>query len=200
MERVSTTMSKKLYKRLNSKIKENAGFSLTEMLVAMLIMLLATGALTMTINLAIKHFYKSTQESEAQVLCATLSEFVEDELTFANVSEPYSYSWSGGTHNMGNGISFFIKDATSYTKIKDDTDSNYGQLVITGNNYAGNYFNAANSASYEVGKSRSYDLAASMSLVWENGKYKVNIRVVDKDNNSEVLSRAEFTVKPIVVS
>ena len=181
------------------KLKDKTGFTMVELLVAMLIMLLATGALTMTINLAIKHFYKSVQESEAQVLCATLTEFVEDELSFATVMTSSPDSWSGGTHNMGNGIAFYTETASSYARVGDSTGETYGQLVISGDNYAGNFFKAANSASYEVGNVRHYDLAESMSLKWTGNHYEVVIKIVDKDDHS-VLSKAEFTVKPVVVS
>ena len=197
-------------REIGRKIKRkrigNKGFSLTELLVAMLIMLLATGALVGTIGLAVKHFFKSAQESEAQLLCATLSEFVEDELTYSKSvasGDGGVVTWSKGTHGLGSNIYFEISTDAGNFKGDESTSATYGQIVITSKSYQKEYgddkvFNLASPGVYEVGKSRNYDLQAAMSLSWDDGKYEVEIIVADK--SKEALASSSFTVKPVLVS
>lgn len=198
--------------RLRNRIKQilcgKKGFTFTELLVATLIMLLATGVLTSTMVLAIRHFFESTQRTEAQFLCASLAEFVEDELSFARV-DASGETWSKGTHNMGSDIRFLVNtgtaDAPSYQPIDGTTLGTYGRLVITGENNKddlGNlkYFKIVSDGTYEVERNRGYDLDASMSLKWDstNEWFEVKIKVVDKKDHSKVLSEADFTVRPAV--
>ena len=192
-------------KKIRELLKRKGGFTFTELLVATLIMVLATGALTSALALAIRHFYRSTQRTEAQFLCASLAEFVEDELSFASVSEtPEDLKWSKGTHNMGSNISFFIcqEDGATYTPVGDSTLGTYGKLAITGDNYRkesgeNRYFHAISDGAYEVEPRRGYSLLASMSLKWDtsNQWYAAEIRAVDK-SSKKLLSSVQFTVKP----
>ena len=190
-----------LKKRIQKILRGKSGFTMTELLVAALIMALATATITSVIVVAFRNFYKTVQRTEAQFLCASLAEFVEDELMFSNkvtVSPTGDISWSGGTHNMGSNISFYVNTGTgAYTKVSGSTPNTYGRIVITGDNYSGKYFKAVTDGSYDVEKGRGYSLLAGMSLEWDasNELYKVKIVVVDKDNKS-LLSDEEFTVKP----
>ena len=198
----------RLWNRIKETLRGKKGFTFTELLVAMLIMLLATGVLTSTMVLAIRHFYQSTQKTEAQFLCASLAEFVEDELSFAKV-DAGGATWSKGTHNMGSDIRFLVNtgstDAPSYQTINDTTLGTYGRLVITGENNkddVGNlkYFKIVSDGAYEVEQNRGYDLEASMSLKWDSTKgwFEVKIQVVDKKDHNKLLSEADFTVRPAV--
>ena len=191
--------------RLSQKWKEilqkSKGFTLTELLVATMIMVLATGALTSAMILAIRHFYESTQRSEAQFLCATLAEFVEDELSFAVVNgTAEDASWSRGTHNMGSDISFYVRkdEDGSYEKVGTGTLGTYGKLAVTGDNYTPNYFMLASDGAYEVEKNKGYDLEAAMSLKWEDANhwFVVQIKVIDRKDHSKELAKTGFTVKP----
>lgn len=193
-------------KRIQKILRGKGGFSFTELLVATLIMVLATGALTSALALGFRHFYLATQRTEAQFLCAALAEFVEDELSFSTVDFTGSdLTWSKGTHNMGSKISFYVQDAdgSNREKITADTISHYGRIVITGENYKNDdssykYFKIVSDGAYEVESIKNYSLLAGMSLKWDPDKkwYAVKIVVVNKDN--EVLSDTEFTVKPAI--
>ena len=194
----------KLYRpnnRIRKILRGKGGFSLTELLVATLIMALATAALTSVLALAYRHFLTTTQRTEAQFLCASLAEFVEDELTFCKVSTSGGdTTWSKGTHNMGSNIHFYVNtEDGSYVKIDGSTAGTYGKIVITGDNYAGNYYKIVSDGSYDVEAGRGYSLLAGMSLEWDdsNGWFVVTITVVDKDDKT-VLSDDQFTVKPAV--
>ncbi len=188
-------------KRICGILKSKNGFSLSELLIAVLIMALATATLTSAMILAFRHFYESTQRTEAQFLCASLAEFVEDELLFSKVKVTGGdVTWSKGTHNMGSDISFYVNtEDGSYVKVDGSTLNQYGKIVITGNNYSGNYYKIASDGSYDVETGKGYSLLAGMSLTWDdaNGWFVVQIVVVDKDDKT-VLSDDSFTVKPAV--
>ncbi len=192
-----------LKKRIRKICSSEGGFSLTELLIATLIMVLATAALTSALLLAYRHFYKSAQRTEAQFLCASLAEFVEDELTFSKVTvSGGDLSWSKGTHNMGSNIKFYVNtEGGGYVEIDGSTLNEYGKIVITGDNYSGNYYKIASDGAYDVESGRGYSLLAGMSLTWDdtNGWFIVEIEVVDKDDKT-VLSDDRFTVKPAVVT
>ncbi|MCR5469133.1 MAG: hypothetical protein K6F37_09245 [Lachnospiraceae bacterium] len=191
-----------LLKKIKSKLVETRGFTFAELLVAVLIMLLATGTLTAAMSLAIRHFYKSTQKSEAQILCGSLAEFVEDELSFSTVKITGSdISISKGTHNMGSDISFYVNTTgDTYTAVDATTVGTYGKLTISGDNFTGQYFKLTTDGAYDVGDNKGYSLAAGMSLAWDNTNkwFNVEIRVVDK-SESDILSNVQFTVKPLIV-
>ena len=197
---------RQLWKRIKKILRGKRGFTFTELLVATLIMLLATGVLTSTMVLAIRHFYQSTQRTEAQFLCGSLAEFIEDELSFSVVTDSGADSaWSKGTHNMGSNIGFYVQgEDGGYTKINDGTIGQYGKLLISGDNYkddGGNprYFKVVTDGTYEVEPLHGYSLEAGMSLRWDsaNKRFAVKIRVVDKKDKS-TLAEAEFTVKPAI--
>ena len=122
---------------IRNRLRKCGGFSLTELLVATLIMLLATVLVTRTLSMAVRQLYIQTQESEAQLLCSSLSTYLESELSFATVtlngqSEGEDAggavgvasggikSVSSDAHNMGEGICF------GYIYAKDEADSNAG--------------------------------------------------------------------------
>ena len=67
----------------NNRMK-SSGFSIAEMLLAVLILLLATGLSAQVFSLASASFFASTNKSEAQMICSTLSDFVRSELTCAS--------------------------------------------------------------------------------------------------------------------
>lgn len=189
-------------KKVRNLIKENKGFTLTELLVAVLIMLLATGALTGAMSLAVRHLFSSVQSSEAALLCSALQEFVEDELSFSAVKvETGGIVISKGTHNMGSDIKFYCNTADgSYVEIGEDTVDTYGKLVVTGDNYTGQYFKLAGDGSYDMADSRGFSLNAGMSLKWDssNNWYQVEIKVVNR-SDGKLLSNAKFTVKPLII-
>ena len=97
---------------LKKKLKQNKGFSFAELLVATIILLLTSGMLVVCIQLGMKQLYKQTQDSEAQMLCTTLSTAIQDELTYAS-EVSVSSSTAGNTitfakEGMSDSIGFYI--------------------------------------------------------------------------------------------
>lgn len=80
------------------------GFTLAEVMMATLILVLATGLVTVCIAQALKMFHRITRESEGQMLSASLCTLIENELVNARViegdGEDYTYfsvSMDGGS-------------------------------------------------------------------------------------------------------
>lgn len=63
--------------------KKNGGYTLVEMLSAIVVLLLFTALLVTGINLAVDTYTDSVATSEAQTLCSTLQTVVSDELRYA---------------------------------------------------------------------------------------------------------------------
>jgi len=66
------------------KLRNNAGFSLAEMLLAMLILLLATGIVAGGIPAAANAYYKAVDGANAQILLSTTKTCLRDELALAS--------------------------------------------------------------------------------------------------------------------
>lgn len=87
-----------------NRLQNNKGFTLVEVMLATLILVLATGLVTVCIAQALKMFHKITRESEGQMLSASLCTLIENELVNARdiegSGEAYTYfsvSQDGGT-------------------------------------------------------------------------------------------------------
>lgn len=70
-------------KRLKNKLRAKRGMTLTEVLVAVLILSLVTVGVAAGVSSSVKVYRKSVQFSESRTLCATLSQAVMDELRYA---------------------------------------------------------------------------------------------------------------------
>ena len=66
-----------------NKLKSKSGMTLTELISGIIVLLLVAGILTVGVRLGAKAYVESVSASEAQVLCATLTELVTDELRYA---------------------------------------------------------------------------------------------------------------------
>lgn len=67
------------------KLKSKGGFTLTELLCVLIIVVLISASMVMGVQLATRSFAKSVSYSEAQVLCSTLTSYVSDELRYSGV-------------------------------------------------------------------------------------------------------------------
>ena len=120
-------VSKGLSGKLNKAAK--SGFTLTEMLATIIIVLLVSAGLVTTVGLALKQYDNSMRNSEASVLASTLKSIISNELEHTNVS----------TMEMdasGNVIAFESTDyalknsLSSFYAVDEDKSatSGYGQL------------------------------------------------------------------------
>ena len=117
--------------KIKEKLKYKKGFTMTELLVSTIIMMLATGLITSTLDLAIRQFHKSTTNSNAQLLCSTLANYVTSELAYATVHVSSDEdgadvtTFDSDVHNMGIGASFTTSQ-----------DGAVGRLVETSPSYS----------------------------------------------------------------
>lgn len=120
-------MIMRVYKDIKRRMGADGGFTFTELLLATIIMMLATTLLAQTMKLAEEKFFEITQESEAQLLCASLTTYIESELEGA---EPVTEStgdtginagstegataprFNSDTHGMGPGAYFYVLEDT----------------------------------------------------------------------------------------
>ncbi len=88
--------------------------SLVELLSAVLVMLLVTSLLVLGVRIGTKAYVKSVSMSEAQILCATLTTLITDELRYAGTIQVEADGRVGFfSQNFGgaNGtVSYFAKD------------------------------------------------------------------------------------------
>ena len=185
-------------KQLKDKIRNklnNKGFSLTELLASILIMMLATGVLTSTITLASNHYEEQTLKSKADILCNSLSYVIRDR--FSNVykyeekgGRNYYYSTSLDLHNYP----FTVKniDGTLYFYYDFPPGSYTTQNDMNG------YFPLVTDESYSKGA-----LVAEAEIVGirdddsENIKYFTVIVTIKKSlNDKDYLSQSNFIVYP----
>ncbi len=73
-----------MLKKLTQKLKNSKGFTVGEVLVCVLILLLASGLLVGGVVLASNHFERSFRNSHAQVLSSTLMAAIEGELRYTS--------------------------------------------------------------------------------------------------------------------
>ena len=90
-----------------SNLRTQSGFTLVEMLCAIIVLLLISGLMAVGVQLATNTYAKEVSYSEAQVLCATLRTNVSDELRYSGtttVSDTGEISFF--SQNYGEGVSF----------------------------------------------------------------------------------------------
>ena len=133
----------KLIKLLRNKLKSDSkGFSILEMLLAVVILLLATQLVTQAMDLAAKRYIESTNRSKAQMIMSTLSDFVRNELTTASdfVLEGNDISFIDGSGILG-GRCVLANDQNTVCLKNIKSEKSYYPIVGSNNGTAFNYAN-----------------------------------------------------------
>lgn len=191
-------------KAVLKKVKQNKGFTLSELLAATVILLLVSGMLTTCILLGMKQLDKETQESEAQMLCTMLSTAVQDELSFA--TSPELTDTADGKflsfEKEGKRIGFYVTSRdTHYTITDEETHAkdHLGKLCYASKDEHENIKtdtieNLVSDGAYDV-KTASYgSLQASMQIKEYTGGYEVIINVYNGLTTPELLATKDFYV------
>ncbi len=200
---------------LMKKLKQNKGFSLAELLVATLILLLTSGMLVVCIQLGIKQLYKNTQDSEAQMLCTTLSTAIQDELTYASDIR-VSNTTAGNTitfakEGMSDSVGFYIasesedSDAADpstfeFTAVTDDSAFsaiNLGKIYLAstdGSNNITNTYGLVSTGAYNIENSSYGSLRAGMQLSETSEGYQIKVNVYNGSDDTTPLATKEFYV------
>ena len=86
-----------------NKLRDRRGFTLTELLCAVLIVLLVSALLTVGVRFAGRTYNSSMQLSEAQELCSTLTSVISDKLRFCGTVTPRRGRQPGPHLHSGSG-------------------------------------------------------------------------------------------------
>ena len=167
------------------KLKDNKGLTLTELLCAIIIMLLVTAVMVVGIRLGTQAYVKSVSMSEAQQLCSTLITKVSDELRYA------------GTINCAadGTVSFFSKSFGSNTSGKLSFGQNEDGQVTLGNE------KIITKKSYPHNLKAKVDLqyatpGETASSGFENGVFTATITVY-RTSETAVLATTTFQIEPL---
>lgn len=158
------------------KLKDKKGMTLTEMLCAVIVMLLVTSLLTIGVRFAVKSYKSSMAEAQAQTLCSTLNTAITDKLRFCgNVNE------SGGT--------IFIQDIGA---VSDNGEGEFfhinseGEIVL---DEAGEK-KLLGSKSYPRGL-----MVDALKVTYSEGVFHVSFSVTD--STGAALAKSDFDVKRV---
>lgn len=154
--------------------KRCAGFTLVEMLCAIVVLILVSMLMAVGVRLGVESYVTSVSASEAQVLCSTLRTTVSDELRY-----------SGTVVSDSSGIRFFSRthgnEAGDSKEVGFSQDEN-GRVTLGGTKLLPN-------------KAYPYGLQATVELTAydeSNGIFHVAVEVT---RNGHVLSEATFEVQ-----
>ena len=123
-----------------NKLKSKSGMTLTELISGIIVLLLVAGILTVGVRLGAKAYVESVSASEAQVLCATLTELVTDELRYAGTTEGtgtandpvkiFSQRFGGSDNTTESAVLAFATDDYGHIYLQDTSAS--GTTTTTG--------------------------------------------------------------------
>lgn len=167
-------MNRRFVKKLISK----AGMTLTEVLMATLIMGLAAAVFASGLKFAADSF-RNRDRINAQMLCNTISSAVQDELKFATGIEGEGSSFTYSSRNRAGSKRCVIGEDFS-------SGDGSGKVYI---------FDGGNKVRL-ISDDMYGNLAADLDASWDGTKFSVSIEV-HKAGATEILSSKNFTVTPL---
>ena len=160
------------------KLENNKGYTLTELLCALAILILLTSCVTLGMNLSTKSFETIEKTSSAQELSTVLTTLITDELRYATTIE----TEPGG-------------DLISYKSITQGAESNIscadGKIYVVDKNKTP--WDIVSPEAYGNGCRVKDDFRIVYHA--ENHRFEVFLKIVDKSGNT--LKKADFQVEAI---
>ena len=194
--------------RLKNRIRDNRGFTIGEVMVTLIILMLVTSLVARGVQLAAEHYTRSLATSESKILYSTLSNIISGELS--NVKDIRSASQDASQYNLGaanggtagyvlcdhygdNYSRFFVIDPESVTSDQLIT-SDYGELLIgtdDGGTLNGDFL--VGSKAYS-----SHDLRAKVNVVYSrtDNVFHVTLKIKRKQGSKDLVS-GSFDVIPL---
>lgn len=123
------TMSK-LRKLIKKKLIDKHGMSLTELLSAVLILSLVSGAMAGAVSLAANQYDKSMRNSEASVLYSTLANILENELAYTTDIRVESLTDGKGTVKCFFSPNYAIQQSLSSLITDKSGKDGYGMILL----------------------------------------------------------------------
>lgn len=164
--------------------KSRGGFTLVEMLCAIVVLILVSMLMVTGVRLGVDSYAKSVSYSEAQVLCSTLKTTVSDELRY---SGSVLLDESGKTTNTATPKGFFSQTYTNQTnpnQLLGFSQDENGRVLLGGNKLLPN-------------KSYPYGLKASVTLVSYNKTTRVFHVKITVTRAAQTLAETEFDVQQL---
>ncbi len=176
-------LMRKLNKSRGCKLKNRKGFTLTEMLAAVIILLLATEITARGIGLAQEHYADSVNRSEAQMIVSTLADFVRSEITTAGeikLSGTSLESFLDESGRLGGRCELFLdsSDGKLLMRQKDDNEAKY--YPVKGSE--GSYADGLKISKFEC--------------IWNETAEAFDVEIIIEDKNSKEMAKNKFTVVP----
>lgn len=177
------------------KFKKKSGVTLTETLIALIFCLMTFALVCSAIAAGGRELKRETMQSEAKMLCSTLTMAIEDELRYARSIEgsrtddiTYSYSQRAGTAAKNVSI-----------KNKTERDKNTGVIIVSVSD------GADGSTEYTIVPDEYYTqgMKASLELNWGTavgsslGNCFTGTVTVTDSSETKVLASQSFAVRPM---
>ena len=151
--------------------RKKSGFTLVEMLCAIIVLLLISMLMAVGIKTAVTAYEKEVTHSESQILCASIRTVVSDELRY-----------SGTTEKSGKTITFFSQ---TYGKAVSFTSNEDGQVLLGGNKILAK-------------KAYPYGMMARVELLSYDETTRVfSAKVTVTDKNGKTLAESAFEVEQL---
>ena len=172
-----------------NKLKSKSGMTLTELISGIIVLLLVAGILTVGVRLGAKAYVESVSASEAQVLCATLTELVTDELRYAGTTE--------GDGSDGNPVKIFSQrfggsDNTSESAVLAFATDNHGHIYLKDTAASGTTTTTGAATSGSTGTDTSTAEQEPENLILSTAAYPYNLHAYVKgltyDSTSQIFS------------
>lgn len=180
-----------MLKRIKKKLQSAGGFSLTEMLVATIILLIAAQGMTDGISFASSQYTKQMRNSQSRILCSTLENTINYE--FAHTDKiVYSNKSGSGTYAVSKFFSptFCIRDSYSQFVAIDDSGkpvaSGIGYLVLGYQPSEGTYdgYPIASESLYTYGIKASVDNVVYVERDNAPSYFQYRIKIYDESGNT----------------
>lgn len=178
------------------RLRAQSGLTMLELLITIVLITLAGGVIVATSDIAVRQFREQTQSADAQLLCSSLSLFVQKEATYAG-----SLRMDGGTlkftdhvHDLGPGCSLVcVEEAENAESGRPElNEAAEGRLALKYDD--GAYYEAVGTGAYT---SRHKELKAKLTtLSYAGGRVQIKIEVLD-GKTGNTLAESSFSVKPI---
>lgn len=192
----------RIWNKARERLTARRGFTLAELLIAVLILLLATTVIASMMTLAARHYRNEMQQTKAELLCSTLSSSVQNELTYAGHVRAENGVILFDSHaRSGTGCRFMIYDNGTYSDVSDaPTAAGRVDLRQTEGNpdfpaYNDRYdLPLVDDAFYRSGGD---GVKAGLGLSWDESAERFHVAVTVWDAQGEELASDVFDVKPI---
>lgn len=170
---------RKILKKTNSQ----KGFTLLELLVTIVVMLMVTAIIILCVQLSTKYYKQSVKQSESNTICGELSAAIQEELQYATKIQPVDAS-AVDAEGYYTGFTYYsrARQHGSNSAIVCDDGKIYVQK-------GGNNYGIVGSETY------TYDLKADLQCRWHpNGYFRVELKIMSEGT---VLAEETFKVYPL---